>query len=161
MQKFIENLDLGAKGLWFPVIISILLTTTALFIRKKNITWREIYITFGVVGFATWFSDAMFARILDVFDIGHPKKPGLGDILSYTLIPTSLAILFLNYLTRNNKWKLTIGFTFLSLLIEFGMIHSGYMKYKGWHWSISIIAFVLVFGLLLPKHMAIISNDGR
>lgn len=161
MQKIIDHLDLGAKGLWFPVIISILLTTTVLFIRKKNITWREIYITFGVVGFATWFSDAMFARVIDVFDIGHPKKAGLGDILSYTFIPTSLAILYLNYLTKKNKWKLTIIFILLSMLIEFGMIHSGYMKYKGWHWSISIIAFVLAFGFLLPKHISIIRNDRK
>jgi phosphatidylserine synthase len=161
MQKFIENLDLGAKGLWFPVIISILLATTALFIRKKNITWREIYITFGVVGFVTWFSDGMIARVIDMFDIGHPKKAGLGDILSYTFIPTSLSILYLNYLTRNNKWKLTIGFTFLSLLVEFGMIHSGYMKYKGWNWYISILTFLLAFGYLLPKHISIIRSDGK
>lgn len=159
MDKFIENLDLGAKGLWFPVTVSILLVLIVLFIPKKNINWREIYITFGVVGFATWFTDGLVAREFDLFDVGAPAKAGLGDILSYTFIPSSLAILFLNYFTRNNKWKLTIFFTLLASLVEYGMIYFGYMKYKGWHWSVSIIVFLIVFGFLLPLHIKFIRTD--
>lgn len=55
------------------------------------------------MGFVTWFCDGLLARGFDLFDIGDPKKAGLGDILSYTFIPTSLAILYLNFLTKNNK----------------------------------------------------------
>lgn len=93
MHEIIDNLDLSSKGLWFPVTVSIVLVLSVLIIPKK-ISWRDIYITFGVVGFATWLSDGILARAFDLFDIGNPKKAGLGDILSYTLIPTSLSILF-------------------------------------------------------------------
>ena len=156
MQQFLANLDLGAKGLWFPVTASILFALTVLFIPKKNISWREIYITFGLVGFITWFSDGLIARELDLFDIGDPKKAGIGDLLSYTFIPSSLAILYLNYLTTNNKWILTFCFTLIALLIEFGMVHVGYMKYKGWNWYVSIIVFLIAFGFLLPMHIKLI-----
>lgn len=35
MDKILDNLDLGSKGLWFPTIISILLFITVLIIPKK------------------------------------------------------------------------------------------------------------------------------
>ncbi|MED4229554.1 hypothetical protein [Neobacillus cucumis] len=159
MQQFLANLDLGAKGLWFPVTASILFALIALIIPKKNISWREIYITFAVVGFGTWFSDGLIARELDLFDIGDPKKAGIGDLLSYTFIPSSLAILYLNYLTTNNKWKLTFCFTIIALLIEFVMVYVGYLKYKGWNWYISIIVFLIAFGFLLPIHKKIIRKE--
>lgn len=159
MQQFIENLDLEAQGLWFPVTVSILFALTVLIIPKKNISWREIYITFGVVGFVTWFSDGLLARELDLFDIGNPQKAGIGDLLSYTFIPTSLAILYLNYLTTNNKWKLTFCFTLVSLLIEFGMVYVEYLKFKGWNWLFSIIVFLIAFGFLLPFHIKLIRKE--
>jgi len=159
MQQFIENLDLGAKGLWFPVTASILFALTVLIISKKHISWREIYITFGIVGFVTWFSDGLIARELDLFDIGDTNKAGIGDVLSYTFIPTSLAILYLNYLTKNNKWKLTLCFTLIALLIEFGMVYVGYLKFKGWNWLASIIVFLLAFGFLLPIHIKLIRKE--
>ncbi|WP_299093282.1 hypothetical protein [uncultured Metabacillus sp.] len=161
MQGFIENLDLGAKGLWFPVSVSILLAVIVLFIPKKNISWREIYITFGVVGFVTWFCDGLVAREFDLLDLGHPNKAGLGDTLCYTFVPSSLAILYLNYLTKNNKWKLTIIFTVISLLIDIGMVNVGYMNYKGWDWLMSIIVFLIVFGFLLPIHIRLIRNENN
>ncbi len=156
MVKFIYNLDLGAKGLWFPVIVSILLIIIALFIPKKNISWREIYITFGIVGLVTWISDAIIARALDLLDLGDPNKAGMGEILSYTLIPTSLAILFLNYFTKENKWALSFLFTVISIMIETGMIYFGYMKYQGWNTAISAIVFIIAFSYLLPIHIKII-----
>ncbi|ULT59526.1 hypothetical protein L1999_13795 [Neobacillus drentensis] len=159
MQQFLSNLDLGANGLWFPVTASILFALAVLIIPKKIISWREIYITFGVVGFITWFSDGLIARQLDLFDIGDPKKAGIGDLMSYTFIPSSLAILYLNYFTHRNRWKLTICFTFIALLIEFWMVYVGYMKYKGWNWYISTIVFLIAFGFLLPMHIKFIRKQ--
>lgn len=156
MDSFIKSLDLGAKGLWFPVTVSILLALTVLFISKKNISWREIYMTFGIVGFVTWISDALIARSLDLIDLGDHNTAGLGDILSYTFIPTSLSILFLNFLTKENKWKLSILFTVLSFLVEVGMFYTGYLKYSGWNWAISLIVFLIAFSFLLPIHLKII-----
>lgn len=159
MQEFISNLDLGATGLWFPVTVSILFAITVIIVPKKNISWREIYITFSVVGFVTWFCDGLVAREFDLLDLGHPNKAGLGDTLCYTFVPSSLAILYLNYLSKNNKWKLTIIFTIVAMLIEFGMLYVGYMNYKGWNSLISIIVFLIAFGLLLPIHIRVIRNE--
>ncbi|MFD2215622.1 hypothetical protein [Metabacillus endolithicus] len=156
MDKLIENLDFGAEGLWFPITISILLSIIVLFIPKRNITWREIYITIGIVGFATWISDAVIARTLDLIDLGDPNKTGIGEIFCYTLIPTSFSILYLNYLSKENKWKITILFIVLSFLVEAGMLYFGYMKYNGWNLAFSFIAFVIAFGFLLPLHSKII-----
>ncbi|WP_431804670.1 hypothetical protein [Halobacillus andaensis] len=159
MKKFLDSLDLEAMGLWFPVTVSILLALTVIITPKKNISWRETYITFGVVAFVTWFSDSMIARGFDLFDLGDPKKTGLGDLLSYTFIPSSLAILYLNYLKKNNKWKLTIIFTFLSIIITFGMVYSGFMEWKGWNWIISITVYLFAFGFALPAHIKFIRNE--
>ena len=159
MDKFLHNLDLGAEGLWFPLTISIILVLLVLLLPKKNISWREIYITFGIVGLATWISDAIIARALDLIDLGDPNKGGIGDILSYTFIPTSLAILFLNYYTKENKWKLSILFSVISFLIEVGMVYFGYMKYTGWSMVISFVVFISAFAFLLPLHLKIIKNE--
>ncbi|OAS87761.1 MULTISPECIES: hypothetical protein [Metabacillus] len=156
MDKFIHNLNLGAKGLWFPLTVSILLAITALLIPKKNISWKEMYITFGIVGLGTWISDSIIARAFDLIDLGDPIRTGIGDILSYTFIPTSIAILFLNYFTKENKWRLTILFTVLSFMIDTGMIYFGYMKYKGWNTAFSLIVFIIAFSFLLPIHLKII-----
>ncbi|GAA3333316.1 hypothetical protein GCM10020331_096880 [Ectobacillus funiculus] len=66
---------------------------------NPHISWREIYITFSVVGFVTWFCDGLVAREFDLVDLGNPNKAGLGDTLCYTFVPSSLAILYLNYLS--------------------------------------------------------------
>lgn len=161
MHKWIDQLDLGAEGLWFPATASILLALITIFIPKKGITWREIYITFGVVGFVTWVSDGLIARTFDLLDLGHPQKAGLGEILSYTFVPSSLAVLYINYFTPKNKWKLVIIFTIVSALVEVGMIYSGYMKYRGWNWGISIITFLIIYGFLLPIHIKIIKNSSH
>lgn len=158
MDKFIHNLDLGAKGIWFPITVSIVLVLTSLFIPKKNITWRDMYITFGIVGLFTWISDAIVARGFDLIDLGDPTKGGIGEILSYTFIPTSLSILFINYFTKKNKWKLTILFTILSFLIETGMLFFGYMEYTGWSMFISFIVFIIAFYFLLPIHIKILKR---
>lgn len=156
MDTFLHNLDLGAKGLWFPVTISIVLVLTALFIPKKKISWIEMYTTFGIVGLFTWITDGIIARGFDLIDLGDPNTGGIGEILSYTFIPTSLSILFINYFTKKNKWKLTILFTILSFLIETGMLYFGYMEYSGWNRFISFIVFIIAFYFLVPLHIKII-----
>jgi hypothetical protein len=158
VDKIIKNLDFGSQGLWFPITVSIVLILFVFFVPKKNISWKEIYYTFGIVGFATWISDALIARTLDLIDLGDPNATGIGEFMVYTFVPTSLAILFLNQLTKSNKWKLVIIFTLLSFLIELGMSLSGYMNYPKWFSILSILTFIIAFGVLLPIHKRIISN---
>jgi hypothetical protein len=84
METLIKNLNLEAKGLWLPITISI-----GSSYAKKNIGWREFYITMGVIGLVTWIVDGIFARFLDLVDFGHPKISGIGELITYTFITCS------------------------------------------------------------------------
>lgn len=107
-------------------------------------------------GFVGWLCDVIITRVFNVIDLGDSKVTGLGDILSYTFIPPSLSVLFLTYLTAKNKWVLSLLFCAGSLLIEYGMIKSGYMHLNGWFFIYSIVVYLLVYAFVLPWHIAFI-----
>jgi hypothetical protein len=155
-MNFVNNLDLSAKGLWFVLLISIVLFLFAIFIPKKQLGWREFYITFSTVGLTAWLADSIIAKMFDLIDLGNPNITGIGEFFSYTLIPSSLSILFLNQLKTNNKWLLTIMFTLISTLIEWAFLKVGYIHPNGWTWYFSIPAYIILFSYFLPLHMKII-----
>lgn len=157
MNSFVKNLDLYSQGSWLPILLSLVLLLYALFMPKKGIGWREFYVTFGIVGYIAWISDSVLGKMLDLVDFGNPKITGLGEFLSYSLIPSSFSVIYLNYLTRTNKWKLAILFTMISTLVELGMRSVGYMKPHGWSFYISIPLYVVVFRFILPLHRKWIS----
>ena len=51
LEQAIQHLDLSAHGLWFPITVSLCLFILALVLFKRQLTWRDFYITFSVVGF--------------------------------------------------------------------------------------------------------------
>ncbi|MCM2535973.1 hypothetical protein NDK43_31390 [Neobacillus pocheonensis] len=156
MSSFIKNLDLNAQGIWFPLVSGGILFLYALFMPKKEINWRDFYITFGVIGFVAWISDSVFGKMIDLVDFGNPNITGLGEFVSYSFIPSSLGVIYLNYLKKTNKWMLVIIFAIISTLIEWGMRKVGYMKAHGWSFFISIPAYLIVYGFFLPLHRRII-----
>ncbi|MEK5101169.1 hypothetical protein MKX83_04155 [Cytobacillus sp. FSL M8-0252] len=103
LSTALSNLDLGAKGLWFPIIVVVALLFILNLMPKKRINRTELYIIFCIVGFATWIMDAFILRVFDLVDLGSPKKLGLGDILSFTFIPSSLACIFLNFSNKKTN----------------------------------------------------------
>lgn len=161
MESIIKNLDLGAKGLWLPVSLGIILFLYALLMPKKMINWRELYITIGVIGLVTWIADGIFARYLDLVDFGNPNISGIGEFISYSLVPSSLAVIYLNYLNKENKWKLVIIFTLISILIEWTVAKVGYMKLPHWSHLYSIPIFFLVYSYILPLHLRIIKYNNQ
>ncbi|MEH7335134.1 hypothetical protein V7161_21130 [Neobacillus drentensis] len=156
MNSITKNLDLHAEGSWLPITVSLLLFIYALFMPKKEIGWREFYITFGFIGYFAWISDSLFGKMFDLVDFGNPKVTGIGEFLSYSLIPSSLAVIYLNYFKKTNKWMLVIIFTIISTLIEWGMRKAGYMKVHGWSFILSIPLYLVVYSFLLPLHRKII-----
>jgi hypothetical protein len=156
MEPIIKNLDLNAKGLWLPVALGIGLLLYALLMPKKEISWRELYITLGVVGFATWVSDSIFAKYLDLVDFGDPNIVGIGEFITYNLVPSSLSVIYLNYLNRDHKWKLVIIFTVISFLIEWAVVKIGYMRLTHWNHLYSVPIFFLVYSYMLPLHLKLI-----
>ncbi|WP_045516899.1 hypothetical protein [Neobacillus niacini] len=161
MESIIKNLDLNAKGLWLPVSLGIILLLYALFMPKKEISWRELYITIGVVGFATWVADSIFAKYLDLVDFGNPKIVGLGEFITYNFVPSSLSVIYLNYLKISNKWKLVIIFTVISFLIEWVVAKVGYMKLTHWNHLLSLPIFFFVYSYILPLHFKIIKCNKK
>ncbi|OAS89147.1 MULTISPECIES: hypothetical protein [Metabacillus] len=156
MDSIFKNLDLSAKGLWLPISLGLILLLYALLMPKKEINWRELYITIGVIGLLTWISDNIFAGIFDLVDFGHPKISGIGELITYSFIPSSLAVIYLNYLNSSNKWRLVIIFIVISVLIEWAVVSVGYMKLKEWNHIFSIPIFFVVYSYFLPFHIRII-----
>ncbi|MED3729587.1 hypothetical protein [Priestia filamentosa] len=160
MHSIIQNLDLSARGTWFPTSVGLLLLVFSLFMPKRRINWLEFYITFGIVGYVAWISDTVVGRMLDWADLGDPKITGLGEFASYSFIPSSLSVIYLNYVKKTNKWILVILFTLLSTLIEWIMMQTGYLKIKNWGFFVfSIIVYLIVFGLILPIHIKVIKKN--
>jgi len=159
MESIIKSLDLNAKGLWLPVSLAIIIFLCALLMPKKKINWREFYITIGVVGFLTWIADGIFARYLDLVDFGDPNITGIGEFISYSFVPSSLAVIYLNYLSLENKWKLVIIFTLISVLIEWSVEQVDYMKLIHWNHLYSIPIYLLIYSYILPLHFRIIKCD--
>ncbi|EST11498.1 hypothetical protein [Sporolactobacillus laevolacticus] len=57
MYLILGKLDLGAKGIWYPISLVVILILFILFMKKRELTWRQIYTTFGVVCAVTWIVD--------------------------------------------------------------------------------------------------------
>lgn len=149
MDKFIENLDLTAKGSWLPYTVGLLLFLFVLFMPKR-ITWREIFFVWMTIGFMAWMNNTLVAVLLDLHDIGSPDKRGAGELINYTIIPPALSVIFLNYFQEEKKWKYATLFIGLSYLYQWGLVQVGNMKLHGWRtwWSIPI--YLLMFGVVIP-----------
>lgn len=156
MDSILKAMDLGAKGLWLPITLAIILLLFVLIMPKKEISWRGIYVTIGVIGLTTWIADNIFAGFLDLVDFGHPRYSGIGELLTYSFVPSSLAVIYLNYLGKDNKWKLVITFTLLSFMIEWSVAQVGYMKLTHWNHLYSLPIFFIVYSYVLPLHAKII-----
>jgi len=157
MEKFIQNLDLSSKGIWFPITLGTI-SLIYIFFMPKRLSWREIYFIFGTSGYVAIMIDVfLMLNYFDVFDLGHnPMQEGIGDLISYGIIPSCYAVIFLNYLKPEKKWLYVTLFTLLSSLSEWMLVQVGYMKLKGWHtwWSIPI--FIIVFGFWLPWQLRLL-----
>lgn len=161
MESLIQNLDLSAKGIWFPILLGIISLLYMLFM-PKHISWKIIYLTFCVGGFMAILLDVIImSGWIDVFDLGKAKLPGLGDLISYSVIAPCYAVIFLNYYQPERKWILVVLFTLLSFLSEWILVKVGYMKLKGWNTWWSIPVYFLIFGFWLPWHMRLIRKSSE
>jgi len=152
MDDIIKNMDIGAKGLWLPMVIAGVLLVYIIFMPKKAIGWREIYVTIGVIGLLTWIADNIFAGFCNLVDFGNGKISGIGELITYSFIPSSLAVIYLNYLTSMKKWKLVLLFVLLSLMVEGTVTAVGYMKQNHWNILFSIPIYLVVYYMYLPLH---------
>jgi hypothetical protein len=160
MEKFLQNLDLSSKGLWFPITLGLIFLIYILFMPKR-LSWREIYFVFCTTGYVAITIDVfLMLNYLDVFDLGRdPQQEGIGDFICYGIIPSSFAVIFLNYFKQEKKWIYVTIFTILATLSEWLLVQVGYMQLKGWHTWWSIPVFIVVFGFWLPKQLSLLRKE--
>ncbi|PMC37955.1 hypothetical protein CJ195_10180 [Bacillus sp. UMB0899] len=154
MYVLYVNFDL-AKGIWYPIVLTILLILIIL-ISPKKLSKQEFYVTFGVIGYVVWMVDITLAAPFDIFDIGT-KRNGLPELLLFGLIPSCIAIIFLNFYQSTSKKKaLIILFIISSFILEWLAEITGIMTSKIWHAYYSIPIFTVVFYFALPWHLKFI-----
>lgn len=153
MDNFLKNLDLQEKGIWLSLIVGTILVLFVLFMPKRQMNWRSIYLTIGVVCSVGLLLDInIIGQYFDLIDLGDPTKEGIGDLFSYAIIPPCLAVIYLNYFNQKKKGLYVVLFITLSFLYEWGLTQLGYMKLKGWQNWYSILVYIWVYGLWLPWH---------
>lgn len=158
LNKIIENLDIHAKGIWVPIVWAVILLMVVLFMPKEKMNGLQIYCTYGVIGAITWIANSVFGIYLDWVDFGRTESTGIGELLTYAIIPSSLAIWFLNKLHRDNRMKRTLLFVLLSLFIEWTCHISGFMGYNGWSLLYSIPVYIIIYYFFLPFHYRLIKD---
>lgn len=153
VSKFYKNLDLSSRGVWFPITFGIVVLIFVA-LMPKRLKMKEIYFTFGVVGYVALMLDIfVFATVFDVFDLGNPNIVGIGDIISYGIISPCIAIIFLNFYKKENKWIYVSIFTVISFLYEIILVNLGYMNLHGWNSLFSIPVHIVSFGFWFPFHL--------
>lgn len=158
MDEIIKNLDIHAKGIWCPIAWTVILVLIVLLIPKQKLNWLQIYYTYGVIGLLTWISNSIFGVFLDLVDFGDGSVTGFAEMLTYTFIPSSLAVLFLNMYSREKKIILTVIFLIISLFIEWTCHASGFMEYKKWNLLFSVPVYFVIYYFVLPFHYRLISE---
>ncbi|MCI1856680.1 MAG: hypothetical protein LKI80_00835 [Sporolactobacillus sp.] len=161
MHHVVKNLDLSSQGVWFPIVTSCALVLFALLMKKRYLSWKEIYLTYGVVGFVAWIADTLVGNIFDLYNSGKPDVTGLGDFLSFAFIPSSLAVIYLNFRTERNKWRLSALFCLISLVIYWVNRWVGYFKDRGWNSFYALLVFAIVYMILLPLHKRVMRYPDR
>lgn len=157
MNAFIDRLDMNAPGVWLPLTFGTVVLFFVVFMPKRQINWRGIYLTFGLVGYVGVMLDInILGEYFDLFDLGNKDKEGIGDLMSYAVIPSCLAVIFLNYFNKEHKWLHVALFTSISYVYEWWLTRTGYMKLIEWQSWYSLPVFIVVYGVWLPWHLEII-----
>ncbi|MFM9329268.1 hypothetical protein [Paenibacillus mesotrionivorans] len=159
-SEVMNRLDLHAKGAWVVYSTGALLLLLALLLKRK-LTWREYYVTFGIISTAAWLGNIVLFFQLDLLDSGDPSIGGIADIIVFTFAPSSISLLFLNFYKPNIKWAMSIGFTLLAVALEYWLVTVGFFTQKGWQVWYSIPLYFLFFFFFLPWHLRYVRGKGE
>ncbi len=114
----------------------------------KTLTIRENIIIVPTVGYFAWISHILIGIKLDFLDFGPTKQVEYTDWALVSLVPSLLAVLYLNF-ERENKYLLyIIIWTALSFLLEFILSKVGYMKHDEWKIWYSIPVYFAAYFVL-------------
>ncbi|MDD3653960.1 MAG: hypothetical protein PHO01_07230 [Desulfotomaculaceae bacterium] len=138
------------------VIVTIIFNLLCIWFMPKKLSWKEIYITWGIFAAITINTDIIVGEIIDLYDF---TAPGLQfeDVFIDALLPPSFAIIFLNFMPEDNNTfiKYLVFWTAFSVSYEWAAVHYGFIILKGWSLWYSFLVYFLVF-LLLRWHLKFI-----
>lgn len=154
-----KNLDLSSKGVWFPIVCSIIVLIFLIFMPKR-LTRREIFFTYSIVGFVALILDVfIIADILDFFDMGDKNLEGLGDMVSYAVVAPGLSVIFLNFYKEEKRWLYIAIFTAISFFYEVFLSKVGYLKLLGWNSLYSIPIEFVFYAFFFPWLLKLIRRN--
>lgn len=157
-SEVISRLDLTPKGVWIVYCVGAIIVPLSL-ILKKHLSWKEWYITFGVVGFLAWLGNIIFFFQLDLLDSGKPSIGSLPDTIMFAIAPACASVIFCNsYLSSTAKSLVATIFTLGSIIMEFFMVGFGFLVYKGWETWYSIPIYFIMYFFYLPWHIKFIKD---
>lgn len=145
-----------SQGWWYPAILSVILLLIVFFMPKR-LNWKEIYITFGIIGYILWMIDMTIAVPFDVFDLGDPQKEGIPELTLFGIIPSCLSVIYLNLFKEDKKWFLVIFFVITSLILEWLTTKVGLMKNYNNLYSTPI--HFVAYAFYLPWHLKFIRRN--
>ncbi|GGJ81847.1 hypothetical protein GCM10007063_00330 [Lentibacillus kapialis] len=146
------------QGWWYPAVLSSCLLLIV-FLMPKKLSWKEIYIIFAIIGYIVWMIDIILAIPFDIFDLGDPQKEGLPEILLFGIIPSCLAVIYLNYLKQDKKWLFVFLFVVISLILEWLTVKVGLMSYNHWNTWWSTPVHLVAYAFFLPWQLTFIRKD--
>jgi len=126
----------------------IMIFALVILIMPRRLTFKENIIIFPIVGYFAWISHIIVGVMLDFLDFGPTKKVEFTDWALVSLLPSILAILFLNFKVDNKYLLYVFIWTILSFLIELALSLIGYMKHSGWSIWYSIPVYFLAYVML-------------
>lgn len=147
------------QGWWYPTILSSVLLLIVLTMPKKRISWKDIFITFAIIGYIVWMVDMTLAVPFDLFDLGNPKKEGLPEILLFGIIPSCLSVIDLNLYKEDKEWFWVIFFVIVSLILEWLTVKVGLMKRWNTWWSPPV--HFVAYAFFLPWLLKFIRGQSR
>lgn len=151
------NLALG-EGWWYPAVLAAILIFYII-LMPKRMRWREIFLVFSVIGYIVWTIDMMLAAPFDIFDIAHPEKEGLPELLLYGILPACFSVIYLNHYKEGKKWLWASAFIIASFLAEWLAVQVGIMNLKHWNTWWSLPVYFVAYGFFLPWLLRIIRKD--
>lgn len=154
-SEVIKRLGFNEQGAWLVYLAGAILLSLAILLRKR-ISWKEWYVTFGVVGFLAWMADIVLFFQLDLLDSGKPAIGSFPDLIMFSIAPSCIAVLYLNYYTNNKRWIIGLIFTLCSLIIEYLLVKVGFLTQKGWRTWYSIPFYSFMYFIFLPWHLRFI-----
>jgi hypothetical protein len=158
-NEVINRLDLTPEGAWLVYLAGAILIPLSLLL-KKHLTWKEWYVTFGIVGFLAWLGNIVMFYQLDLLDSGKPTIGSIPDIIMFAISPACVSVIYCNYLTSSkSKWGVALVFTLGSLITEYLLVNVGFLVQKGWKVWYSIPFYLLMYFLYLPLHIKYIKGE--